>query len=191
VDKVAGTAEPPAASEEAPPPQIGIAAVEAETTGTLYVAGTTNRPGPVRVYLNDELVGEAAPGESGNWLLQAKRDLPAGEYRVRADGIDKATGDVVVRAEVPFEREVEVAVLKPVGETGAAPGTETSGSMPPLQTVIIKRGDNLWRLSRSWYGKGVRWSTLYAANKDQIRNPRWIYPGQVFMVPAGDATWKN
>jgi nucleoid-associated protein YgaU len=60
-----------------------------------------------------------------------------------------------------------------------------------LQTITIKRGDNLWRLSRTWYGKGVRWSTLYTANKDQIRNPRWIYPGQVFMVPAGDATWKN
>ena len=41
------------------------------------------------------------------------------------------------------------------------------------------------------YGKGTRWSTLYTANKEQIRKPRWIFPGQVFMVPAGDMTWKN
>jgi nucleoid-associated protein YgaU len=182
---------PPPQADAKPEPQIGIGAVEADTAGEIFVAGTTNGTGPIRVYLEDELIGEAKPNADGTWLLQGKRDLPAGKYRVRADAVDAGTGDVIVRAEVPFEREVEVAVLKPVAETGAAAGTTASGSMPAPQTIIIKRGDNLWRLSRSWYGKGIRWSTLYSANKDQIRNPRWIYPGQVIMVPSGDTTWKQ
>jgi nucleoid-associated protein YgaU len=174
-----------------PAPQIGIGAVEADTSGEIFVAGTSNGTGPIRVYLEDELIGEAKPNADGTWLLQGKRDLPAGQYRVRADEVDAGTGEVLVRAEVPFEREVEVASLKPVATTGAAGGTTASGSMPSPQTIIIKRGDNLWRLSRSWYGKGIRWSTLYSANKDQIRNPRWIYPGQVITVPSGDTTWKQ
>ncbi|MCB1488767.1 MAG: LysM peptidoglycan-binding domain-containing protein, partial [Bauldia sp.] len=33
--------------------------------------------------------------------------------------------------------------------------------------------------------------TIYQANKDQIRNPRWIYPGQVFVLPEGNAAWED
>lgn len=49
--------------------------------------------------------------------------------------------------------------------------------------VIIRRNDTLWRISRRVYGHGVRYSTIYLANQDQIRNPDRIWPGQVFMVP--------
>ncbi len=57
--------------------------------------------------------------------------------------------------------------------------------------MIIKRGDNLWRIARGAWGKGMRWSTIYQANTDQIRNPHWIYPGQVFIMPKGSVTWTD
>ncbi|MER8806172.1 LysM peptidoglycan-binding domain-containing protein [Mesorhizobium australicum] len=49
--------------------------------------------------------------------------------------------------------------------------------------VIIRRNDTLWRISRRVYGHGMRYSTIYLANQDQIRNPNRIWPGQVFKVP--------
>lgn len=49
--------------------------------------------------------------------------------------------------------------------------------------VIIRRHDTLWRISRRVYGHGVRYSTIYLANQDQIRDPDRIWPGQVFKVP--------
>ncbi|BAB54196.1 LysM peptidoglycan-binding domain-containing protein [Mesorhizobium japonicum] len=49
--------------------------------------------------------------------------------------------------------------------------------------VIIRRNDTLWRISRRVYGHGVRYSTIYLANQDQIRDPDHIWPGQVFKVP--------
>ncbi len=59
---------------------------------------------------------------------------------------------------------------------------------PKLQSVdgavIIRRGDTLWRISRRVYGRGVRYSTIYLANQDQIRDPDRIWPGQVFNVPG-------
>jgi nucleoid-associated protein YgaU len=59
---------------------------------------------------------------------------------------------------------------------------------PALQSVdgavIIRRGDNLWRISRRVYGRGVRYTTIYLANQDQIRDPDLILPGQVFSVPS-------
>ncbi|NGN40712.1 LysM peptidoglycan-binding domain-containing protein [Mesorhizobium sp. CGMCC 1.15528] len=58
---------------------------------------------------------------------------------------------------------------------------------PKLQSVdsavIIRRGDSLWRISRRVYGLGVRYSTIYLANQEQIRDPNRIWPGQVFKVP--------
>ncbi|TIW19205.1 MAG: LysM peptidoglycan-binding domain-containing protein, partial [Mesorhizobium sp.] len=51
-------------------------------------------------------------------------------------------------------------------------------------SVIIRRNDTLWRISRRVYGHGTRFSTIYLANQDQIRDPDRIWPGQVFKVPG-------
>jgi nucleoid-associated protein YgaU len=178
-------------AETPPPPKVGVAAVEAETNGALYIAGTATTPEPIRVYVDDEFLGEATPTEFGTWLLETKRELAPDEYTIRADQVDAGSGIVVARAEVPFEREIAVAALKPVGEPVAAGTAEASGSVAGPMTVIIKRGDNLWRISREMYGHGIRYSTIYRANRDQIRNPHRIYPGQVFVLPAGDTSWQD
>ncbi|MER8843904.1 LysM peptidoglycan-binding domain-containing protein [Mesorhizobium australicum] len=96
-----------------------------------------------------------------------------------------------------------VAAAAP-GETApapAAPATEApakvAAATPPSDVpeivspklehadsaVIIRRNDTLWRISRRVYGHGMRYSTIYLANQDQIRNPNRIWPGQVFKVP--------
>ncbi len=193
-EAVAAT-EPPAAAQGEPAepmkPAVTVAAVEADTAGRLYVAGTAETTESVRVYLDNQPIGEATPSPSGTWLVEVKREVPSGTYHVRADQVDDATGDVIARAEVPFEREIAVATLVPTTTVGAAGGAETSGAVPALETVIIKRGDNLWTIARNLYGRGIRYSTIYQANKDQIRDPHWIYPGQVFLIPAGNTAWQN
>ncbi|TCM57721.1 LysM domain-containing protein [Rhizobium sp. PP-F2F-G48] len=78
-------------------------------------------------------------------------------------------------------------------ERSVAPSSQTAGSEPqtvqqsPLQqsksSVIIRRGDTLWQISRRVYGAGVRYTTIYVANEDQILDPDRILPGQVFGVP--------
>lgn len=62
-------------------------------------------------------------------------------------------------------------------ETLAAPLQEVQGS------VIIRRGDTLWTIADRTYGRGVRYTTIYLANKAQIRDPDKIWPGQVFNMP--------
>ncbi len=49
--------------------------------------------------------------------------------------------------------------------------------------MIIRRGDTLWQISRRVYGQGVRYTTIYLANQQQIQNPDLIEPGQIFDVP--------
>ena len=82
--------------------------------------------------------------------------------------------------------------------TTPAPSTETAAAAPtqeepqtvqqePLKesksSVIIRRGDTLWQISRRVCGAGLRYTTIYLANQDQIEDPDRIRPGQVFGVP--------
>jgi nucleoid-associated protein YgaU len=59
--------------------------------------------------------------------------------------------------------------------------------IPEVNTAIVSRGENLWSISRRVYGRGVRYTVIYNANEEQIRNPNLIYPGQVFVLPAENA----
>jgi nucleoid-associated protein YgaU len=56
--------------------------------------------------------------------------------------------------------------------------------VPEVNTALVARGDNLWRISHRVYGRGVRYTVIYGANQPQIRNPHRIYPGQVFVLPG-------
>lgn len=50
-------------------------------------------------------------------------------------------------------------------------------------SVIIRRGDSLWHVSRRKFGEGRKYTVIYTANRDQIKNPHRIYPGQVLKIP--------
>ena len=53
-----------------------------------------------------------------------------------------------------------------------------------VNTARIIRGDSLWQISRRTYGAGDRYTVIYDANQEQIRNPDLIYPGQIFVLPG-------
>lgn len=50
-------------------------------------------------------------------------------------------------------------------------------------SVIIRRGDSLWKVSRRKLGEGSKYTIIYSANLDQVKNPHLIYPGQVLKIP--------
>ncbi len=52
--------------------------------------------------------------------------------------------------------------------------------------MIVQPGNSLWRIARRLYGDGFQYVQIYEANREQIRNPDLIYPGQIFGVPSVD-----
>ncbi|WP_153769452.1 LysM peptidoglycan-binding domain-containing protein [Labrenzia sp. CE80] len=169
---------------------VTVDAVESEA-GKIYVAGTGKAGNTIQVYVADALIGDGVIGSNDRWLIEEQRDLAPGSVEVRADmvGVD---GKVLARAAVTFEKEAEAIVLTKVVASGqSAENSESAGVTvsKPLPNVIIRKGDNLWRISRRLYGDGVRYTTIYQANKKQIRNPDLIYPGQVFLTPESDLNW--
>lgn len=315
-----GRAEPSAAPAQAgsdvdAPGELRIEAVEIDGSD-LFVAGAATPGTRLRLYANAILLGDTIASQGGRFLVQVRRDLPVGDYIIRADAIDPATGQVLRRASVPFtrsagERLAAVAVApsarlprtpptvpfaeldpapappsaqQPAGgeadaaaaqaepndaaavtaetetsaratdsaepdgdaragttspaengeddpalaaasaadsastEPSAASGTSsaaptpsqtarapvpqalgvlqgpppiadavpqtTSELVPTGESVIIRRGDTLWQISRRVYGQGVKYTTIYLANQQQISDPDRIWPGQIFDVPG-------
>lgn len=70
------------------------------------------------------------------------------------------------------------------GQADTAAGTETGvADMDPNATYYtVQDGDNLWKIAVKFYGKGWRWRRILHAN-DSIRDPKYIYKGQVLLIP--------
>jgi nucleoid-associated protein YgaU len=66
------------------------------------------------------------------------------------------------------------------------PGGRAAGEVVPARPghVVIQPGNNLWRISRVIYGRGIEYTVIYQANRDQIRDPDLIFPGQIFLTPG-------
>ena len=115
----------------------------------------------------------------------AKRQAEAGKEQRTQGELAATVAQVAPRASVADTAarpatEKERPAAKPKKETGAAPGA----AGPKMGLIIVQPGNNLWNISRVIYGRGVRYTTIYEANRDQIRDPDLIYPGQVFKAPG-------
>jgi nucleoid-associated protein YgaU len=139
--------------------------VDYDQDGAIRFAGSAQPDSTVRVYVNERHVGDAQADGQGRWTLVPRDSVEVGRHQLRLDQL-AAAGTVAARIEVPFQRDQ-------LPEGSVAEGR-----------VVVQPGNNLWRLARAAYGRGVRYTVIYEANRDQIRNPRLIYPGQVFTVPA-------
>lgn len=73
---------------------------------------------------------------------------------------------------------------KPAAEAGKPAVAETAlQSGDQLQTYTVKKGDNLWNISKAQLGDPTKWKTIHNLNTAQVRNPDLIYPNQVLTLP--------
>ncbi len=325
-----GAAPPPRNAAGAPQPAVpepvAIQSVQAGGGGKFMASGIASAGSQCRLYLNGAFLADVTTGKDGRWSVKVEKGMRGGQYTVRADELEPATGRVVNRAEVPFDYPAAletgrgqrmlmakatpaaplvppsplpahgarpspaappalVAAIAPSGVApqpavpgsgptdAAAPASAPQGaqtapvvSTPPtavataapgasaldaaspntaaqsgtaapaaplapattaeagkaspesadagvgktsgqpvgpaaspsdasaaaaivkeLQTATVIRGDSLWRISRKMLGHGINYTQIYASNASQIRDPRLIYPGQIFVVPHRDA----
>ena len=80
----------------------------------------------------------------------------------------------------PDEKEPDFSdVVSGSSSSSPAPKDETV-----TRTYTVVAGDSLSKIAKKIYGSANRWKEIWEANKDQIKNPDLIHPGQVLKIPA-------
>ena len=155
---------------------VALDTITYDASGDVQLRGRALGQGFVQVYVDNAPVSRLPVDETGNW----RGDLPdvdKGVYTLRIDEID-AEGDVVSRIETPFLREDPDTVAEVMAE-------EVEDPTFTVATRTVQPGATLWAIAEERYGAGVLYVTVFEANRDRIRNPDLIYPGQVFVLPEG------
>jgi len=60
---------------------------------------------------------------------------------------------------------------------------ECPASDEVTEFYTVKSGDSLWKIAQQFYGDGNKYNDIFAANKEVIKNPDLIYPGQTLRIP--------
>ena len=156
----------------------------------------------VRTYTErkDRVDQELSPGNRG--YLQGSR--PAGEE------VERPTTRQVYVAEV----EVGPKVKTPKKAPQVQPTTsdkeiwgnqgymeESEGSAPEISSqeassvsmekYTVQKSDTLQKISQKFFGTTKKWYKIYEANKDVLKSPDKIYPGQVINIPVEGTTLKE
>lgn len=184
------TTDEPAVEPGAPTPSIPLAEPQPETPTTPSPVDTpepeaANVGTPVPDVTSESEGAEAAEPVAAASASEADTSTPA---LGQPDAPDAAPSQPIApdaASETPSEDDA----------TPAAPGATDQTDIPTLVGVtedgrttsglaIIRQGDNLWTIARRVYGAGMRYTQIFEANTDQIRDPDLIYPGQVFDLPG-------
>jgi nucleoid-associated protein YgaU len=110
--------------------------------------------------------------------------------------IEMQGAKLLLRAEAP-SADVKNAVwdeIKKVDPTyadlsadisvGAGQGGPAGGVSAPAGSYTVKKGDTLSKISKQFYGDANAYKKIFDANRDQLKDPDKIQPGQVLRIPS-------
>ncbi|MBF0332807.1 MAG: LysM peptidoglycan-binding domain-containing protein [Alphaproteobacteria bacterium] len=145
------------------PGELAITIASQNAGGKITVAGRAAAGGTVHLYLDGQFLGRAQANRKGEWRLRPSAQAQPGTHALRADQVAEG-GKVTARVETTLE----------IGHTAVA----------GIGEVVVQAGQSLWTIATQAYGNGFDYHLIYQANREQIRDPNVIHPGQVFVVPG-------
>ena len=143
---------------------LSLDTISYDKTGDVVLAGRGQSDQFVRVYLNNKPIQTETVRSDGQWQVVLP-EVKEGVHTLRVDATN-AKGKVSARVESPFKRETPEVLASAA-----------------LSSVTVQPGHTLWALAEGKYGSGVKYVQIFEANRDRIRDPDLIYPGQVFKLP--------
>jgi nucleoid-associated protein YgaU len=154
---------------------VALDTITYDSDGNVVLAGRAQANDSVQIYLDNTSIASASVSPEGDWQTTLP-EVESGIYTLRVDEVSQ-DGQIVSRIETPFKREEAEKVAEVLQEETANPDFQVA-----MRTV--QPGNTLWAIARERFGKGIMYVLVFEANRDRIRNPDLIYPGQVFVLPT-------
>lgn len=154
---------------------IALDTITYDPEGEVLLAGRgASAGGFVQIYLDNKPITTSKISIDGDWRTDLP-DVDTGIYTLRVDEVD-ADGVVQSRIETPFKKEEPEQVAAILAE-------ETSVEGFDIAVKTVQPGATLWAIAEEQLGDGILYVSVFEANRDLIRDPDLIFPGQVFRIP--------
>jgi nucleoid-associated protein YgaU len=161
----------------------------ADASGQFVMAPSHLPAGSYELTLNARLPdGTVTSSKQG--VKVTVNDVGASSRAAHAEYIPEGTSQTRpplqphLRAAKPQESVALKSAHANPGSSASDEGVSSRAVAPKNLTKIVSRGESLWRISRITYGDGTRYAIVYRANRDRIRDPNLIHPGQILVLPT-------
>ncbi|OAN81173.1 hypothetical protein A8B78_09175 [Jannaschia sp. EhC01] len=161
------------AAEPAVQTSVRLDAISYDAEGAVMLAGRGPAAANIQITLNNQPIQLGEVGPEGDWSLQLP-DVDPGTYTLAVTELAE-DGSAASRVETPFLREDPERVAE-------APAQAASG----IDVITVQPGFTLWGMAENTFGNGILYVQIFEENRDQIRDPNWIFPGQIFRMPDLD-----
>jgi nucleoid-associated protein YgaU len=95
-------------------------------------------------------------------------------------GVNRVVADSLIPVAAAAPPLAATPATKPAANAAASPAVERT------EYYEIKRGDTLSAIAKQYYGKASAYTKIFEANRELIKDPDKIYPGQKIRIPLGD-----
>jgi nucleoid-associated protein YgaU len=129
----------------------------------------------------EEAKKEAEAAKRKAALEAAKRQAAEAKARAAEAKAKKAEEEAAAEAKAKVEAAKREAQLRAAKER-AAKARELAAAK--ARTYVVQPGDSLSKIAKEVLGDASRWPEIFEANKDQIKDPNLIHPGQELKMPS-------
>ncbi|MDG4648774.1 LysM peptidoglycan-binding domain-containing protein [Roseibacterium sp. SDUM158017] len=172
VVQAAGSSPAGGAPADAPLAQteVRLDAIAYNLEGDVVLSGRGPADAQLQVLLNNQPIEMGEIGSGGTWSLDLP-DVDPGTYTLTVAEVSPQ-GEVLSEVETPFLREDPERIAASPMMVGAG-----------ISVITVQPGFTLWGIAEANFGEGIAYVQIFQENREEIRNPDLIFPGQIFRLP--------
>lgn len=132
-------------------------------------------------------IGRKLFGKDEDASAKIQEHIEADNPGISGLGINFSDGVVSLSGQADSSEAVEKAILMAGNIKGVTKVVADGITAPPLSEEVqyyeIKSGDTLWAVAKKFYGAGNKYTQIFEANREVIKDPDKIFVGQKIRIP--------
>ena len=127
------------------------------------------------------------------YILELSKPVSESEVRKIQEQTTTQIQEVKTQENIPMPHAGPAAsadaplVIPPIeDEPAAGVAGPPAAAQGPAVTYTVQKDDTLQKIARKFYNSYGKWTKIYEANKDKLKDPNFVKPGTVLTIPAAN-----